>query len=865
MTSFSISEVERLMRNTPQIRNMCVIAHVDHGKTTLCDSLVGAAGLIQKKDIGSCRSTDGLKDEVERGITIKSTGISMHFDMKEEMPFRPPASTEAGFLINLIDSPGHVDFSSEVTAALRVTDGALVVVDCVEGVCVQTETVLRQALLERIRPVLCINKIDRFFMQLRLPPEEMYEKFRAIIDHVNEIIDRFTTEETRQLMGDLHVSPANGSVTFAAGKMGWAFSLPSLARFYAPKMEKPLVPLMKRMWGDRFYNATTRKWTSAAFNEDGERNERGFCKYALSVIAKVIDACGDLPEGFNSTATATALDRLQSVLDMIGVTISPQERNEISSGAVLTRHVLQEWLPAHIPLLESIVCHLPSPVQAQQYRTELLYTGDLTDEVATAVRKCDPEGPLMIFISKLVPPPEGFEKSTRFFAFGRVFSGTVTAGQKVNIMGAGYTHGSTADLFEGKRLQRVCVMMGKKAVATDAIPAGNTIALMGIDQYLLKSGTIAGPDVYHPIVNMKFSVSPIVRCAVSTKDARDKPKLNAALRRLSQFDSLVQCVSSDTGENLVCAAGELHLEICVSNLREMLGDSVQVVTSEPIVSYCETVKGSTEQPVFGKSTNKHNRVYMTVEPLADEVVEEVLTGRLSTRSSPDARAEILSQHGWSRLDARQKLWCFGPEGSDKAANALVDNSSGVMHLSEVKDSMCAAFHWATREGALCEEEVRGARFNVVDARLHSDSVHRSGGQIIPMVRNVLNQCELLAEPRLMQPIFSVSVQCPTDAIASVYSVVSRRRGQVLNTELHPLTDTLSQLTGYLPVAHSFNFHAELMRATGGQAFPILAFDHWEVLDEDPYDATTSAAEVVATIRTRRGLSPLAFPSADPSR
>ena len=242
MPNFTPEEMRAAMDKRHNIRNMSVIAHVDHGKSTLTDSLVAAAGIISQKNAGEARSTDTRADEQERCITIKSTGVSMFFNTD---PANSPKDAEGNsFLINLIDSPGHVDFSSEVTAALRVTDGALVVVDCVEGVCVQTETVLRQALQERIKPVLMVNKMDRAFLELQLDGEACYQSFSRTIESANVIIATYPDEA----IGDVQVYPEKGTVAFGSGKESWGFTLNRFAKMYASKFGVDEAKMMRRLW-----------------------------------------------------------------------------------------------------------------------------------------------------------------------------------------------------------------------------------------------------------------------------------------------------------------------------------------------------------------------------------------------------------------------------------------------------------------------------------------------------------------------------------------------------------------------------------------------------------------------------------------
>merc|ERR1712142_303633 len=434
MVHFTIDQIRSIMDIKTNIRNMSVIAHVDHGKSTLTDSLVTKAGIIAQAKAGEMRFTDTRADEQERCITIKSTAVSMYYELTEEDMQHVKQETKGNaFLINLIDSPGHVDFSSEVTAALRVTDGALVVVDCVSGVCVQTETVLRQAIAERIKPVLFMNKMDRALLELQLEQEELYQTFQRIVENVNVIVATYADDDGP--MGVVRVDVNNGSVGFGSGLHGWAFTLKQFAEMYASKFGVDIDKMMKKLWGENFFNAKTKKWSKS---KDAD-NKRSFVMYVLDPIYMVFDAIMN----FKKEATAKLLTKLTTADGRAVKDILRPEELEME-GKPLVKCVMRNWLPAGEAMFQMIVIHLPSPVTAQKYRAELLYEGPNDDEACMGIKNCDTEAPLMMYISKMVPTSD----KGRFYAFGRVFSGKIGTGMKTRIMGPNYVPGKKEDLYE---------------------------------------------------------------------------------------------------------------------------------------------------------------------------------------------------------------------------------------------------------------------------------------------------------------------------------------------------------------------------------------------------------------------------------
>jgi len=670
-----------------------------------------------------------------------------------------------------------------------------------------------------------VNKVDRALLELQLPAEELYQAFCRAIESVNVIVAMYNDEA----LGDVQVDPTAGTVAFGSGLHQWAFTLKRFARTYGQKFNVPEEKMMGKLWGDWYFDATRKVWTSQ--NKDGKL-ERAFCQFIATPITTLFEAIMAEKHG-----------KVKKMLKAIGVELKTEEKELV--GKQLLKRVMQKWLPAGDTVLEMIVLNLPSPVQAQKYRVDTLYNGPLDDATANAIRTCDTStgAPLCMYVSKMVPTSD----KGRFYGFGRVFSGTIATGQKVRILGPNYVPGKKTELWV-KNIQRTVIMMGRYTEQVADIPAGNTCALVGVDQYLLKSGTIVTAEDAHTIKTMKFSVSPVVRCAVEPKNSADLPKLVEGMKRLSKSDPMVLCYTEESGEHIIAASGELHLEICLQDLQQdFMGTEVKI--SDPVVSFRETCTAKSDQTCLAKSANKHNRLFVEAEALGAELCTAIDDGDIFAGAEAKTQGRKLAdEFGWDVSEAR-KIWAFGPDGT--GPNTFVDTTKGVNYLLEIKESVVGGFAWASQNGPLCEEAMRGCRFNLMDVVLHADAIHRGMGQIMPTSRRVCFASLLTAEPNILEPVYLCNISVPQDVMGNVYGVLTQRRGHVFSEEQRPGTPQMT-LLAYLPVMESFGFTADLRSHTGGKAFPQCSFDHWEPMNGTVYGGG-KVAETVEAVRKRKGL------------
>jgi U5 small nuclear ribonucleoprotein component len=750
-------------------------------------------------------------------------------------------------LFNVLDTPGHVNFVDEVAASFRLADGVALIVDVVEGVQSNTEQIIKYAVLEDLPLVLIVNKMDRLILELKLPPNDAYFKLKHVIEEVNSVI-----ENTIPGRGEARrVSPEKGNVAFASSSMNWCFTLPSFAQMYAERYSKlDTADFARRLWGDIFYNPRSRKFTRKGVEEGAKRT---FVNFVLEPIYKL----------YSHTISESPED-LKETLASLNISLKPSQLK--ADAKVLLSLVCEQFFGPATGFVDMVVQHVPSPVEGASKKLERYYTGPLDANIAKSMSTCDQEGPLVIHVTKLY---NSVDAST-FNAFGRVMSGIARPNQQVRLLGEGYSLDDEEDMVIAT-ISETWIAESRYNISTDGVPAGNWVLLSGVDNSIMKTATLVplkleedeDAFIFKPIRHMTESV---FKVAVEPINPSELPKMLEGLRKINKSYPLISTKVEESGEHVILGTGELYMDCVLHDLRRLYAE-MELKVSDPVTRFCETVVETSAIMCYSITPNKKNKVTMIAEPLDDGITEDIESGRVSIKDPIRKVAKFFEEnYDWDKLAARS-IWAFGPD--ETGPNILQDDTlpSQVDKklLGTVRDSIVQGFSWGTREGPLCEEPIRNVKFKVTDVSLADQAIYRGGGQIIPTTRRAVYSSFLMASPRLMEPIYSCEMLGPADAVASVYTVLSRRRGHVLSDG--PVAGTpLYSVRGLIPVIDSFGFETDLRIHTQGQATVSLVFDKWSVVPGDPLDrdvklkslemanAQATARDFVLKTRRRKGLA-----------
>ncbi|KAK2784750.1 hypothetical protein FQN53_008306 [Emmonsiellopsis sp. PD_33] len=834
-----------LLNFPDQTRNIALAGHLHHGKTAFMDTLVMQTHDLSErldKRIGKRRDeqlryTDVHFVERERGVSIKSAPMSLVLQ----------GTRGKSHLFNIIDTPGHVNFVDEVAAAFRLVDGVVLIVDVVEGVQINTEQIIKYAVLEDLPLTLVINKMDRLILELKLPPNDAYFKLKHVVEEVNTVIERTLPGQGEKR----RLSPEKGNVAFACSDMNWCFTLQSFAKMYADTYpEVDISEFAVRLWGDIFFNPKSRKFTRKGVEE---RSKRTFVNFVLEPIYKL----------YSQTISESPED-LKETLATLGIFLKPSQLK--SDAKVLLKLVCEQFFGPVDGFVDMVVQHVPSPKEAAPKKLEKYYTGPLDTKVAAAMASCDQDGPLVVQITKLYSTVD----ASKFNAFGRIMSGTARPGEQVRVLGEGYTIDDEEDMVIAT-ISDTWIAETRYNIPTSGVPAGNWVLLSGVDNSIVKTATLVplhleddeDAYIFKPIKHMTESV---FKVAVEPINPSELPKMLEGLRKVNKSYPLISTKVEESGEHIVLGTGELYMDCVLHDLRRLYAE-MELKVSDPVTRFCETVVETSAIMCYAMTPNKKNKITMIAEPLDDGIAEDIESGRVSIRDPIRKVGQFFEQkYDWDKLASRS-IWAFGPD--EMGPNILQDDTlpSQVDKklLGTVRDSIRQGFNWGTREGPLCEEPIRNTKFKLTDITLSDTAIFRGGGQIIPTARRAIFSSFLMASPRLMEPIYTCSMTGPADSVAAIYTVLSRRRGHVLSDG--PIAGTpLYAVRGLIPVIDSFGFETDLRIHTQGQANVALVFDKWSVVPGDPLDksvktrpldmaaAMGTARDFVLKTRRRKGLA-----------
>ncbi|KAF1921562.1 hypothetical protein BDU57DRAFT_510436 [Ampelomyces quisqualis] len=938
---------------------------------------------------------------------MESSAISLFFSLlRRAAPQAQPEPNE--YLINLIDSPGHIDFSYEVSTASRLCDGAVVLVDAVEGVCSQTVTVLRQTWIEKLKPLLVINKMDRLITELKMTPSEAHTHLSKLVEQVNAVMGSFyqgermeddlrwrekmeerlnalaaeKTDTTTSLSmaetgdgidttstpaayeekddEDIYFAPEKNNVIFASAIDGWAFTVRQFASLYERKLCIKRSVLEKVLWGDFYLDPKTKRVLGSKHLK-GRHLKPMFVQLVLENIWAIYEATTG---GNNGKGDATMVEKITKSLNL---NLPAHVLRSRDPRALLTA-LFAAWLPLSTALLVSVTEYLPPPSKAQAERMpEIIDSSPGADYVAPQVRDAmtnfntSKDAPVVAYVSKMISVPDSElphnkrrggvltaeearemgrkkraeiarqqaaaneephvtsvtealssaaigttetseeevapvqENAEHLIGFARIFSGTLTVGDEVYVLGPKFTPSNPHAAPEPHKVKitALYLMMGRGLEPLNSVPAGVVFGVGGLEGHVLKSGTLCSqlPGSLN-LAGVQMGTQPIVRVALEPENPYDLDKMIKGLKLLVQSDPCAEYEQLPSGEHVILTAGELHLERCLKDLRERFA-KCEVQAGEPIVPYRESIVAAPEMnnpkdptlprgTVIGETASKHVSVRLRVRPLPPSVTE--FLGKNSgaiKRLYAERRAE---EEGRTDANLHPEITSAEDDGMQEAEQREIGHT---LSLVELKRQLQCAFAeakgqkeiWAdviekitafgprrigpnilvdTTKAGICSKVLRESDSPHVETETPSDrtiSAHTFASTILYAFQLATSQGPCCAEPVQGIAVFleDVSINMPSDEEAP------SERGRLTGEVIKAVRSSIHQ--GFLdwsPRMLLAMYTCEIQASTDvlGRVYAVLTRRRGTILSET-LSSTSSASTTGNQTFTINALLPVA--------
>lgn len=852
--TFSLEYLNNLLTNPKLIRNISIAGALHHGKTSFINMFIKLNHLHLNNETNDNKYLDNREDEQKRKISIKSSPITLILEN----------SKGKNYLFNFIDTPGHPNFFDEVQTSFKVSDGVLIIVDCVEGITTQTELIIKEAIKEDLDIILVINKIDRLILELKIPPKDAYFKIKYIIDDFNKFIVINEIFNVGKIKNHF-VHPNKGNVLFASSEYNICFNLENYVVKYLDyiNFDKNLnknfhlitpEKLAKCFFGDIYFHKKQFEFSK----KENKSKKRTFVKFVLEPLYKII--------GY------TISEEKETLIDFFAnlkIKDLKDKDYKMDPKPFLTK-ILKKVYGLYSSLVDICVNKVVDCQQGSKIKINNLYTGDKNTEIYKQLIQCEKEGPLYISVYKL------YHKNTHlsFDLFGRILSGELTKGQSIKILGEHYSLNDKEDQIIIPKIKEIWINQTRYRIPINKIQCGNLILIDGVEISSPKNLTLVNNDnskieICKPI---KYNYS-YMKVSVEPLNPSDLPKMIEGLRKIDRSYPASKIKVEESGENIILGTGELYMDSILYDLRNLYSD-IELKVSDPVVTFCETVTETSSFKCKGISNNNKNSIFMTAEPLDSEIILDINQGIIENyeKETPYEinnnninniiKNYLINTKNWDKFTTNS-IWSFS--NSNILLDYTLPNETDKLNLYSIKNEIIQGFDWAIREGPLCNEQILNTKFKILSSSLSTENIYKASGQIIPMSRRVCYSSFLTACPRLMEPYLKGEIQCPIDCFEIIKNFLMRRRGHLESQKSLPGTPFYI-IKFSIPALDSFGLETDIRTTTAGQAFSLMWFEKYQNMIGDPLDrnivlhplepsdAKSLAREVLIKTRRRKGLN-----------